>query len=68
MAEPLTRSQQSLRGKKIADMTDTELRDWLDACTKMEFHVKPAKARRSWKAGALEAEIELKSRASRLGG
>jgi hypothetical protein len=67
MAEPLTRSQQSLRGKKITDMTDTELRDWLDACTKMEVHVKPAKARRSWKSGAREAEAELQRRARRSG-
>jgi len=28
-------------------MTDAQLHDWLDACTKMELHVKPAKARRS---------------------
>lgn len=25
-------------------MTDAQLRDWLDACTKMELHVKPAGA------------------------
>ena len=37
MAEPLTKSQRSLRGKKVVDMTDDQLRDWIDACAKMEW-------------------------------
>jgi len=46
-------------------MTDAQYRDWLDACEKMELHEKPAKARRSWKSGGLEAEAELQRRAER---
>ena len=45
-------------------MTDTELRNWLDACTKMEFHVKSAKARCSWKAGSVKPI--LNSRGERI--
>jgi hypothetical protein len=62
VADPLTKSQQALRGKKVADMTDAQLRDRLDACAKMELHVKPAKARRSWKSAAREAQAELHRR------
>jgi hypothetical protein len=68
VAEPLTRSQHALRGKKVSDMTDAQLRDWLDACAKMELHVKPPKARRSWKSAALEAEAELQKRGVRSPG
>ena len=64
MAEALTRSQQALRGKRIADMTEMQLHDWLSACEKMELHVKPAKARRAWKSAAREAEAELQRRAT----
>ncbi len=62
MADPLTKSQQALRGKRVPDMTDAQLRDWLEACAKMELHVKPAKARRSWRSSAQEAEAELQKR------
>ena len=63
--EPLTRSQSSLRGKKIRDMTEEELRDWIRACDKMETYVKPAKARRGWKASGIEARAELARRGIR---
>lgn len=65
--EPLTRSQQALRGRKIVDMDDAQLADWIDACNKMEIWVKPAKARRSWKQGRLAAVTELERRRRHLG-
>jgi hypothetical protein len=61
-APDLTRSQQSLRGKNIRDMTAEELRDWLEACEKMEIHVKPAKARRAWKSSGAAVRAELERR------
>ena len=45
-------------------MSDAQLRDWLSACEKMELHVKPAKARRSWKSAGREVEAELQRRAN----
>jgi len=63
--ESLSRSQQALRGKKTGDMTDAELRDWIDACDKMEVSVKPAKARRSWKSSGAKARVELQEREER---
>ena len=62
MAEPLTKSQQSLRGRKIVDMTDAQLRDWIEACEKMEVWVGDAKARRGWRLSGIEAENELERR------
>lgn len=62
MSEPLSKSQQSLRGRKIVDMTDNQLRDWIDACEKMEIWVGHAKARRGWRVSGIEAEDELKRR------
>ena len=61
--EPLSRSQQGLRGRDIRDMTIEQLRDWIDACEKMEAWVKPPKARRSWKHSGQEAIAELEGRA-----
>jgi hypothetical protein len=48
-------------------MTDAQLEEWIDACDKMEFYGKPAKARRSWKEGRAEAlaEIERRNRKGR---
>ena len=62
MAMPLSKTQQRLRGRKIADMTDDQLRDWIDACSRMEEWVKPPKARRSWKSAGQEAMAELERR------
>ena len=62
MAEPLTRSQQQLRGRKISDMTVEQLRDWIDACDKMETWVGAAKARRGWRLSGIEAQAELARR------
>lgn len=64
MPEPLTRSQQSLRGRKVCDMTDDQLRDWIDACEKMERWVDAAKARRDWRLSGIEAQDELDHRSS----
>jgi hypothetical protein len=64
MAEPLSKSQQSLRGRKIADMTDHQLRDWIQACEKMENWVGHAKARRGWRLSGVQAEKELDRRNS----
>ena len=47
-----------LRGKKVVDMTDGELAEWIEACGIMEVTVGPAKARRSWKRGGTEAREE----------
>jgi hypothetical protein len=57
-------SQQRLRGKNVADMTDEQLRDWIDACQRMEKWVKPAKARQGWRLSGEEAESALASRKS----
>jgi hypothetical protein len=62
---PLSKSQESLRGRKRSDMSEAQLHDWIDACNKMEAWVKSAKARRSWKRAREEAEAELASRAKR---
>jgi len=62
MAQPLTRSQHLLRGRKIADMTVDQLREWIDACNKMETWVKDGKSRRSWTRSRAEAEAMLEIR------
>jgi hypothetical protein len=62
MAEPLTKSQQSLRGRRIVDLTDDQLHEWIDACKKMEDWVGHAKSRRAWRLSAIEAEAELERR------
>ena len=68
MQNPLSKNQERLRGHKRTDMTDTELRDWIDACEKMECWVKPAKARRTWKAARADAIAELERRRARNSG
>ena len=60
--EPLSKSQQTLRGRSVLDMSVEQLRDWLAACSKMELWVKPAKARRAWRLGLREAIAELDRR------
>ena len=65
MAEPLTKSQQQLRGMQVRDMSIEELKDWIVACDRMEVWVKPNKVRRLWKDAREEAEAEL---FRRLGG
>jgi len=64
MAEPLTKSQQKLRGRKIVDMSNDQLKGWIAACGKMELWVKPAKPRRAWKKSGQEAMAELERRVS----
>jgi len=63
MGEPLTKSQRKLRGRKIADMTVEQLKDWIAACDKMERWIKKAaNARRAWKLSGQEAQAELDRR------
>ena len=62
MSEPLSKSQQALRGSKINDMSIDQLQDWIDACGKMERWVDAAKARREWRVSGIEAERELERR------
>ncbi len=63
---PLTKSQERLRGVKRTDMTDEQLLEWIDACNKMETAKNmPAKARRSWKKGREEALAEIEKRRNR---
>jgi hypothetical protein len=60
---PLSRTQESLRGRKIVDMSVAQLREWIDACVRMEeWKYTPAKARRGWKASRAKAEVELERR------
>lgn len=65
MSEPLTRSQQQLRGKNIRDLTDAQIRDWIAACDKMERWVTAAKARRGWRLSRNEALAELARRTNK---
>lgn len=67
MKTPLSKQQEALRGRKRADMTDDQLRDWIDACDKMEKWVKAARARRTWVRARAEAEAELLRRQERAG-
>jgi hypothetical protein len=63
LSQPLSKSQQKLRGRKIVDMSDTQLADWIVACHSMEAWPRiDAKARRGWKASRLEAEGEVERR------
>jgi len=63
MDEPLSSSQQALRGRKVADMTEQQLRDWIDACDRMDAWPHTAnKARRDWKNGRAAAVAELARR------
>jgi hypothetical protein len=43
-------------------MSADQLRDWIDACNKMERWVDAKKARRSWRLGRQEAFEELARR------
>jgi hypothetical protein len=54
----LSKSQHRLRGRKLQDMTVSELNDWIDACNKAE-QVVEKKARRGWIASKKEALEEL---------
>ena len=62
MHEPLSNSQQKLRGREIRVMTHEQLVDWIRACHAMEKWVRYNKARRSWKHSGIEAEAELERR------
>jgi hypothetical protein len=62
MSEPLTKSQQRLRGRKVQDMSVDELNDWISACDRMEVWVSHNKARRSWNVAREDAQEELARR------
>lgn len=64
MNEPLTKSQQELRGRSVHEMTIVQLREWIDACDTMERWVGAKKARRSWRSSRQEASEELARRDS----
>ena len=59
---PLTKDQQALRGRELRDMSPTQLRDWIEACEKMERSVKFKKSRRAWKQSREQAVAELECR------
>ena len=60
---PLSKSQTSLRGKKIADMSVAQLKDWIAACDAVEvWKSTPPKTRRGWKRSREEAIAELVGR------
>ncbi len=46
MQQPLTKSQQELRGRSLCEMSIGQLHEWIDACDKMERWVDAKKARR----------------------
>jgi len=62
MADPLSKSQQKLRGREIRVMTDEQLVDWIHACHAMEKWVGHKKARHAWKLSGKEAEAEIQRR------
>lgn len=68
MNEPLTKSQRELRGRSVGDMSIEQLRDWIDACTKMENWVGFKKSRRDWRLSREEASAELVRREERRHG
>jgi hypothetical protein len=62
MNEPLTESQQSLRGHQIADMAIYQLHDWILACRRMEVWAQSAQDRTTWKTCGQEVVTELERR------
>jgi hypothetical protein len=63
------RLQVQRRGRRLADLTDRELKMWLDACERMELWVRFAKARRTWKrsrVAALEEQAKRRERSARI--
>jgi hypothetical protein len=64
MIKPLSRNQQQLRGRKIHELTDEQLVDWISACSKMENWVGVRKARHGWKKSEQQARAELERRQS----
>jgi len=66
MNEPLSKRQKALRGRRVTDMTHAQLRDWINACERMErWSLVPNKARRGWKASHAKAVTELETRRRR---
>jgi hypothetical protein len=65
MQGPLSREQEALRGRKLADLTDAQLERWIEACDTMERWVTASKARRSWKESRKKAMAEIAKRRAR---
>lgn len=62
--ELLTTTQQTLRGRDLRDLSLDQLRNWIDACEKMEHWVKYKKARSGWKQSHEQATAEIERRLS----
>ncbi len=62
--DPLTKSQQALRGLALCDMSIAQLRDWIAACEQMDQMANHKKAPRGWQKSRELAVKELESRAS----
>lgn len=62
--DPLTKTQQALRGRDPRDLSLDQLRDWIDACKKMEHWVKDKKARKEWRKSREQTVAELERRLS----
>ena len=61
----LTKQEEKLRGKKVIDMTISELKIWINACNKMERLVKANKVRRNWTKSRDDAELALENKTRR---
>ena len=67
MSEPLSKTQQMLRGRRLAEMTNDQLLDWIDACNRMEeWKHTPSKSRQKWKLSNQAAKGELDRRNARI--
>lgn len=62
---PLSKYQQTLKGKRPSDMTVDQLQEWIDACGIMEDWVKAPPARGAWTRSRKDAELELARRATK---
>ena len=58
-SHPLFISPESLRGHRVADMTDEQLGLWIKTCEAIERWVTTPEARQEWSAGRAEAEAEV---------
>ena len=62
MDEPLTESQQKLRGRQISEMAIYQLHDWIAACKRMGLWAKTYEERTAWKESGQQAVTELERR------
>jgi hypothetical protein len=60
---PISRDQLALRGISVKDMSEKQLRAWIDACRRMELWPDMLrKGRRAWKRDHADAVAELQRR------